>query len=226
MSGTMIEFHNGQQQYRGYLASPAQPGPAVVVIQEWWGLVGHVTDICDRLAEQGFNALAPDFYHGEKTTSPDAAGKLMMALNIADASNMIQGAINALLSHPSTTGAKVGTVGFCMGGQLSLYAAAAFPETVGACVDYYGVHPNVAPPLENLQAPVLGFFAGRDGFVTPEVAAALETRLRELGKAVEFHHYPDCDHAFFNDARPAVYNAEAALETWNKTLAFFRQNLV
>jgi carboxymethylenebutenolidase len=196
----------------------------VIVIQEWWGLVDHIKDVCDRFADQGFVALAPDVYHGQTTKSPDEAGKLMMALRIDEAEQDISGAIQYLLDHDAVTGDKVGIVGFCMGGALALYAATKNPN-VAACVVFYGIHPNVKPDLPNLNAPVLGIYAEKDGFVTPDVVRQLEQQLKSLGKQVETHIYPQTDHAFFNDTRPEVYNAEASADAWRRTIDFFRQHL-
>jgi carboxymethylenebutenolidase len=111
-----------------------------------------------------------------------------------------------------------------MGGALSLYAACLNPE-VGACVVFYGGHPNVKPNLETLQAPVLGIYAGKDGFVTPAVVNDLHQQLTALGKRHEFHSYPNVDHAFFNDTRPEVHNPAAAADAWSRTLAFLRREL-
>ena len=225
MSGQMVDFQSNGGTASGYLSVPASgKGPGVVVIQEWWGLVEHVKDVCDRFAAEGFVALAPDLYHGKSTTSPDEAGKLMMALRIDEAEKDLRGAANYLLNHTATTGSKVGTVGFCMGGALSLYAATK-NERVGACVVFYGGHPNVKPDLASLQASVLGLYAERDGFVTPESVRVLEQRLKELGKSAEIHIYPDVDHGFFNDQRPAVYNEAAAKDAWGRVITFFREHL-
>ena len=225
MAGQMVEFPSNGGTTSGYLAIPdAGKGPGVIVIQEWWGLVPHIKDVCDRFAAEGYVALAPDLYHGKSTTSPDEAGKLMMALQIDGAEKDLRGAITFLLNHEATTAAKVGTVGFCMGGALSLYTATKNAQ-VGGCVIFYGGHPNVKPDLPNLQAPVLGLYAERDGFVTPELVHELERQLKELGKKVEMHIYPAADHAFFNDTRPTVYNEAAAKDAWRRVLEFFRQNL-
>ena len=225
MPGEMVEFKSNGGTCKGYLATPdSGSGPGVIVLQEWWGLVDHIKDVCDRFAAEGFVALAPDLYHGESTTSPDDAGKLMMAINIAETEKDMAGAINYLLSLDQTTSSTVGTVGFCMGGQLSLYAACANP-TVGACVIYYGIHPHVKPDIPNLKAPVLGFFAEKDPMVTPEAAHALEQQLKDAGKAADITVYPGADHAFFNDTRTEVYNQAHATDTWNRMLAFYRENV-
>src|SRR5688500_3687060 len=163
--GEMIEFPANGRTGTGYLArADASGAPGVIVIQEWWGLVGHIKDVADRLAAAGFTALAPDLYHGVTTTEPDEAGKLLMALNIPETAKDLRGAIRHLRQ---LTSKPVGTVGFCMGGALSLYAACENPDDVAACVDFYGGHPAVQYNLAALKAPVLGLFAERDDFVTP-----------------------------------------------------------
>ncbi len=225
MAGQSVEFASNGEAAPGYLALPdSGSGPGVIVIQEWWGLVDHIVEVADRFAAEGFTALAPDLYHGESTSSPDDAGRLMMALQIDRAIRDLGAAISFLLEHDGASGDKVGTVGFCMGGQLAL-AAACTNAAVGATVDFYGVHPNVTLDFSGLRAPVLGLFAEKDGFVTPEVASKLEHDLREAGKETDFHVYPGVDHAFFNDSRPDVYNQEAANDAWKRTLSFFRQHL-
>jgi carboxymethylenebutenolidase len=223
--GENVSFQSNGGQTNGYLATPRTPkGPGVVVIQEWWGLVDHIKDVCDRFAAEGFLALAPDLYHGEIAKSPDEAGKMMMALRIDDAEKDLKGAIDYLLAHAANSSSEVGTVGFCMGGALSLYAASK-NEKVGACVVFYGGHPNVKPDLPNLKSPVLGIFGERDRSVSPAVVHDLEGKLKELGKSFEYHIYPGADHAFFNDSRPQVYNAEAAADAWTRTVEFLRNNL-
>jgi len=225
MNGEKIQFRGTGDTFSGYLSpSVAGVGRGVIVIQEWWGLVGHIKDVADRLAQAGFTALAPDFYKGESTTEPDEAGSLMMALNIAEAERIVHGAVDALLGHSATNGEKVGAVGFCMGGQLSLFAACINPK-ITACVDFYGIHPNVQPPLANLQAPVLGIFAENDDYASPAAVAALSKSLEEHGKKHEFHTYAGTQHAFFNDARPEVYDRPAAEDAWKRTIAFLRENL-
>jgi carboxymethylenebutenolidase len=222
MTGKMVQFASNGGACDGYLALPSSGrGPGIIVLQEWWGLVDHIKQVADRLAREGFVALAPDMYHGKKTTSPNEAGKLFMALNIAQVTKDLSGGINYLLNVPECQGDRVGTVGCCMGGQLSLYAACA-NSTVGACVVYYGIHPNVRPDIGSLRAPVLGFFAERDASVQPQAVRKLEAELKAAGKTVEFHIYKDVDHAFFNDTRPEVYHELTAKDSWNRMLKFFR----
>ncbi len=223
MAGKMVEFPSNGTKTSAYLATPVSgKGPGVLVIQEWWGLVGHIKNVCDRFAAEGFSALAPDMYHGQTADEPDGAGKLFMALNIAQAEKDLRGATQYLAQHSSTS--KIGAVGFCMGGQLALFSATLNPS-VGATVNFYGIHPNVKPDYSKLSGPVLGLFAEKDGFVTPQVAKDVDAAVKKASKQSEIHIYPGVDHAFFNDERADVYNKPAADDAWRRTLAFFRKNL-
>ena len=227
--GELVEFKANGKTDSGYLAIPRagrgfQPGPGVIVIQEWWGLVDHIKDVCERFADAGFVALAPDLYHGQTTTSPDEAGKLMMSMRIDEAEKDISGAIEYLLNHDAVTGDKVGIVGFCMGGALALYTATK-NANVGACVVFYGGHPNVKPDLLKLESPVLSLSGDKDKSVTPDVVHKLEQQLKSLGKSVNVVIYPNADHAFFNDTRPTVFQPEAAADAWQRTIDFFRKHL-
>ncbi len=224
MDGRMIDFAVNGGSCSGYLSSPSAPGFGVIVLQEWWGLVPHIKEVCDRFAEAGFNALAPDLYDGESTTEPDEAGSLMMALNIASTEKKLASAVTALLADPNTKGSKVGIVGFCMGGQLSMFAACQNPE-IGACVNFYGVHPAVSPDFSQLHAPMLGIFAETDPYASPEVVNHLSAQLTAIGKPHEFITYPGTQHAFFNDHRLEVFAPEPAADAWKRTLSFFDQNL-
>ena len=222
MPGKMIDFPSNSTKTSAYLATPPSgKGPGVLVIQEWWGLVRHIKNVCDRLAAEGFTALAPDMYHGKTANEPDGAGKLFMALNIAQAEKDLRGAAQYLAGQSSTK--KLGAVGFCMGGQLALYAATLNPS-IGACVNFYGIHPNVKPDYSKLAGPVLGLFAEKDGFVTPQVAKETDAAIKKAGKPSEIHIYPGVDHGFFNDERE-VYDKAAAADAWKRLLAFFRAHL-
>lgn len=224
MSGKMIEFRANGRMTGGYLALPQQPGPGLIVIQEWWGLVDHIKDLADRFAAEGFVALAPDLFHGDMTKSPDQAGKLLMALNIGEAGKDIRGAARHLLAMPEVQPKKVGTIGFCMGGQLALFAAAEFPEEISAAIDFYGVHPKVSISPEKLEVPVQAHFAKRDNSTPEAQARAFVKELKAGGKTVDEYFY-DADHAFFNDTRPEVYNPEAANLAWTRSLTFLRKYL-
>jgi len=225
MDARRVSFSSNGENTDGFLAVPESGGgPGVVVIQEWWGLVPHIEDLCRRFAKEGFVALAPDLYHGRAATSPDDAGKLMMALDIDRAEADIRGAVRYLESVPGMSSNGVGVVGFCMGGQLALYAATKNPD-VAAAVDFYGAHSKVKLDFSTMNAAVLGFFGEDDKSVPPATVRDIEKRIRDAGKDVEMHIYPGAKHAFFNDTRPEVYDPKAAQECWTRMLAFFRKRL-
>lgn len=223
--GERVSFPSNGHTCQGYFAAPASgKGPAVVVIQEWWGLVPHIEDLVDRFANEGFAAIAPDLYHGKTTTSPDDAGKMLMELDVDRAAKEISGAADYVLSRPETSSQKFGVIGFCMGGALAQHTATHNPK-VGAAVSFYGGFKKVELEWENLNAPILLIYGEKDKGVPAEGGRALEKKLRELGKNAEVVTYPNADHAFFNDARPEVYNAEAAQDAWRRTIELFRRNL-
>lgn len=221
--GEMVSFPANGGTCSGYLAKPPSgSGKGVIVVQEWWGLNDNIKGIADRFAGEGFVALAPDLYHGVVTKEPDEAGKLLMALNIQRAEADLKGAVAYL---KEMTGGPVGTVGFCMGGALSLFAACNSDGDVGACVDFYGGHPAVRYNWDGLTAPVLGIWAEHDDFVNPNVPT-YKAELEKRNIPHEFITYPGTQHAFFNDEHPEPqYNPAAAKDAWEKTLAWFRKYL-
>ncbi len=223
LKGAVVEFPVNGRKARGYISKPEKgSGPGVLVIQEWWGLVENIKNIADRFAATGYVALAPDLYHGEATKSPDEAGKLMMALRIDEAEKDLRGAANYLLSQ--SAGEKLGVVGFRMGGQLALYAASR-NESIRACVDFYGIHPNVTPDYARTRAAVLGLFAEKDAYVTPPAVRKLEADLKKAGVATDFTIYPGVDHGFFNDTRKEVHDVAAAADAWARVQTFFGKHL-
>ena len=214
----------GQRIDLGYLATPKSgKGPAIVVIQEWWGLVRHIEDVCDRFANEGFLACAPDLFHGKTTKSPDEAGKMVMELDAERAANEIAAAGANLLGRPECSSKKYGIVGFCMGGGLAKFVATR-DANVGAAVSFYGGFKKVETNWNHLQAPAILIAGEKDkGLAASE--RELAEKLQAMGKDVTFKLYPNADHAFFNDTRPEVYNAEAAADAWRMTLDFFRANV-
>ncbi len=225
--GEMIEFPSNGSVGEGYLAIPASgSGPGVVVIQEWWGLVDHIKDVCERFAGEGFVALAPDLYHGVQVGEPDEAGKEMMALQLDRAAEDMSGAVDAVSARG--TGSGVGVVGFCMGGGLALVLAAKRPDAVKAVVPFYGAlpWPEAQPDYSAITGAVLGHYAENDEWANPQVARQLEQSLRDGDNDdVTIHIYEGADHAFFNDTRPEVYHPEAARLAWDRTVEFLRTRL-
>jgi len=225
----MVEFPTNGTTGGGYLA-PAHGGAGlgVVVIQEWWGLVDHIVDVCDRFAAEGFTALAPDLYHGRKVPNgePDQAMKASMALDLPRAATDMSGAVDFLENHPSVRGQGVGVVGFCMGGGLALWLATVRPDAVRAAVPFYGIAPRGAEPdWSALAAAVEGHYAAHDDLADQEAVAAFEAKLDDLGKEFRVFTYPGTGHAFFNDTRSDTYHEEAARQAWVRTLEFLRAKL-
>lgn len=224
--GQIIEFPSNGTSGSGYLATPVEEvAPAVVVIQEWWGLADHIKDVCDRFAANGFYALAPDLYHGTVAREPDEAAKAMMAMELPKAAKDMSGAVNELIKRSGSK--SVGVVGFCMGGALALVLAAERPDSVSAVAPFYGVvsWPSPGPDLNQIAASIQGHYAENDDSAPPEASRALEKQLESMGKDVEFFIYPGTHHAFFNDTRPEVYDAQSASQAWDRLIPFFKEHI-
>jgi carboxymethylenebutenolidase len=218
-----LEFETSAGARPGYLASPAGgKGPATIVLQEWWGLDSHIRSICDRFASEGFFALAPDLYGGETAEQPDQAQQLMMAMSMDAVQDEMCGAAKHLRSLDRFEGNGVGSVGFCLGGGLSVWAAATCPE-ITAAVSYYYVLPHGKPDFSGINAPVLSHFAGDDAFISLAESKALEDEMRAAGVAVSSHTYEGVGHAFVNDTnRLGTYDEAAADLSWGRTVEFLR----
>ncbi len=212
----------------GYLSTPSKgAGPGLVVIQEYWGLVPHIEDVCDRFAAEGFTALVPDLFRGATASEPDEAGKLMMALNLEQAALDMGAAVRHLRSSPDVRGDGLGVVGFGMGGGLALMLAEQRPDDIDACVAFYGLIPwdSAHPDWTQLDAPVQGHFGEHDDLFTPDKVGELEAALDKAGKTTDFHLYSRAGHAFFNDTRPEAYDQTASGLAWTRTLEFLRAKL-
>jgi carboxymethylenebutenolidase len=229
--GHTVEFASNGDTASGYLATPSSgSGPGVLVVQEWWGLAPQIKRVCDRLAAEGFVALAPDLYHGElaEHTEMDKAGQLMTSLPIDRAARDMGGAIDYLLGSDGVSGAKVGVVGFCMGGMLTMVISAIQGDKVAAAAPFYGapLDPSSAPDWSNLTAVVRGHFAENDSFFAPGPVKELEQKLKSMAKDVEFEVHPGTGHAFANEDDPLqTFNQAEADKAWAATLDLFRSTL-
>jgi len=222
-----VTFASNGSTAHGYLALPkAGHGPGVVVIQEWWGLTSHIADVANRLAAEGFVALAPDLYGGTTTHDADEAGKLMHDLPVDQAARDLGGAVDYLLGHDAVTSAKIGAVGFCLGGGFVLVLAAQQGDKIGAAVPFYGALSEEYPSFVNLSAPLLGHFGERDEFVSPDQVRTLAATIeQQSGRAPDFRFYP-AGHAFFNNENLlGTYDPDQAAQAWEATLRFLRERL-
>jgi carboxymethylenebutenolidase len=207
---------------QGELAVPAAAGKssALILVQEWWGLNDNIRAYADRYAAEGFVTLAVDLYDGAVTTDREEASHRMNSLDWTAALDHIAGAIHFLANHERSTG-KVGITGFCMGGALTVAAAAAL-EGLGAAVPFYGIPGSF--DAHGVKAPVLAHVANRDTWATPELMDAAAGAIRAAGGRAELAFY-DADHAFMNMARPEVYDPASAGRAWASTVAFLRAEL-
>lgn len=225
MQSITIDIRGGQVP--AILAIPASgSGPAVIVIQEWWGLVPHVEDLVQRFADAGFVALAVDHYRGARATEPNEAQKLMLGISIEQVAADLAAAAEALLARDEVIGGSVRVVGFCMGGGLALLAPTV-SDAITAAVAFYPAMPW--PQF----APDWACYAGKSALVhlaehddpgTPPAVAALAEQIREVGGTIEILDYPGTSHAFFNDSRPEVYHAGSSALAWERTLAMLRSH--
>jgi len=226
--GEMVSYPNNGGTGTGYLALPGSgPGPGVVLIQEWWGLVGHITSVADRLAEAGFAVLAPDLYHGESASEPDEAGKLLMEMALDTAARDIAGAADHLASLPQTIDGSVGTVGFCMGGSLALWSATLSDRVTTAVAFYPGATwERLSPRWDRLAGKVADIHCSEgDGTSAAPGIQTLQAKITAAGGSCTLYDYPGTKHAFFNDDRPEVYDADAAASAWARTLDTLRTRL-
>lgn len=222
----MVEYPDDEDEtLTGYIARPesGEPAPAIIVIQEWWGLNDHIKDVTNRFAQQGYVALSPDLYKGQVATEPDEARKLVMELDMEEAVNEIQQAITFLLDQEYVSGDTAGVVGFCMGGRLSLMTAVA-EERLGAVIAFYG-SPLTPEQAAEVNAPLLGLYGSEDGGIPVDSVRTMEDALNEAGITNEIHVYEGAQHAFFNDTRESSYDPDASADAWERALAWLEQHL-
>jgi carboxymethylenebutenolidase len=220
-------FASNGNEAHGYLAlPPSGTGPGVIVIQEWWGLTDHIAEVADRLAAEGFVALAPDLYGGKVAHDADEAAQMMTELPVDRAARDLAGAVDFLLGHEAVTSSQVGAIGFCMGGGFVLMLAAQQGDKIGAAVPFYGVGPAVPDQYSGLTAAVQGHYGEQDGFYPVDQARAQEEQIRrESGAEVEFFYYP-AGHAFHNDHdHMGTYDPENAKLAWQRAVGFLRAKL-
>jgi carboxymethylenebutenolidase len=222
-----VTFPSAGGRAHGYLALPAAGrGPGVLVIQEWWGLTDHIRDVADRLAAEGFVALAPDLYGGSITHDGEEAAEMMSRLPEEEGVRLLAGSVDFLLGHEAVTSSTAGAIGFCMGGGFVLALATDQGERIGAAVPFYGVGQGVPDACHGVRAAVQGHYGREDSSYPVEKAQALEEQLRRQSSApvVEFHYY-DAPHAFHNDRNRANHRPDAAAAAWERAVAFLREHV-
>lgn len=222
MSGEGVEFEQGGVRVSGYLARPdGEPRAGMIVIQEWWGLNDDIKEIADRYAAEGYLALAPDMYHGQVTDEPDDARKLVMALERDLAAREIDAAVSWLKDTQGV--AKVGCVGFCMGGGLTLATALRPSSGIDAAHVYYGGGMPESAVLEQIKVPVMGSYGAEDAGIPAAQVDSLRDALQRSGVENDVKRYDGAGHSFFN--RGHSYAAEAADDSWERSKAWFARHL-
>jgi carboxymethylenebutenolidase len=204
---------------KGYLAEAGQGKPGIVVLQEWWGLNEQIKGVADRFAAAGYNALAPDLYKGRVTQKPDEANHMMSGLDFVGASDQdVAGAVKLLAGMSR----KVGVMGFCMGGALTI-AAAARVSGIACGVPFYGVPPEALADPAKIRIPIQGHFAVKDDWCTPQLVEEFQKKMAAAGNKPDVYFY-DAQHAFANEVS-AAFDAGAAKQAWDRTMAFLGKHL-
>jgi carboxymethylenebutenolidase len=222
-----VTYKSGEETVTSFLATPQGKGPfpAVIVIQEWWGLNDWVKDQARALAKEGYLALAPDLYRGKVATKQEDAHQLMMGAPSDRIDRDLRAAFAYLQGRPDVNKAKVASIGWCMGGKWSLTLAVEEP-TLAAAVAYYGAPPTDDASIAKIKAPVLGNYGGEDKGPSPEQVKAFEAAMKKAGKPVDIKIYEGAGHAFANVNNPwGGYREAAAKDAWARTTAFLAKNL-
>jgi carboxymethylenebutenolidase len=224
--GSMIEFSSGSEKASGYLAAPGGSGkkPAVVVIQEWWGLNDFIKGKADAFARQGYVALAVDLYRGKVATDADTAHQLMRGLPEDRAIRDLKSAVAYLRTRPDVDGKKIASIGWCMGGGYSLSLALAEPTLSGSVINYGRLVTDDAT-IASLRVPLLGNFGGKDQGISPDSVREFERKAKAAGKAVDFKIYPEAGHGFASASDPSVFRPDDAKDANARAEAFLAKVL-
>jgi carboxymethylenebutenolidase len=222
-----VTYLSGGEKVDGLLYKPDNAKgklPAIVVIHEWWGLNDWVKEQAAKLADQGYVTLAVDLYRGKIATTPDEAHELMRGLPDDRSLRDLKAAFAYLNTRPDVDTARIGAIGWCMGGGKAALLAANEPA-LKAVVINYGAVPADESSLKDWKAATLGLFGGKDRGITPESAQKFEATMKKMGRDVQVHVYPDAGHAFENPNNQAGYRADDAADAWNRITEFFAKKL-
>lgn len=221
-----VTFKSGDETVAGYIATPDSAGrhPAIVVIHEWWGLNAWVKEQADKFSQQGYVALAVDLYRGKSATTSDEAHELMRGMPQDRAVRDLEAAFDYLASRPDVHRHKIGSVGWCMGGGLSLQLAVHEPK-LAACAVNYGAMPTDAGDIGKIKAPVLGNFGAEDHGIPPDAVRAFEKAMKDAGKTIDVKIYDGAGHGFENPNNKGGYRPDATVDAWARMLGFFAKTL-
>jgi carboxymethylenebutenolidase len=221
-----VEFPSGKETVGGFLAVPDKPGtyPGLIVIHEWWGLNDWVKEQTEKLAAQGYVALAVDLYRGKVASDPSEAHELMRGLPQDRGIRDMQAAYDYLSARKDVKPGRIASIGWCMGGGLALQFAIHQPR-LAACVVNYGSLPTDPNDIQQILAPVLGNFGADDKGITPADVQAFDKTMKGLNRRIDVKIYPGAGHAFENPNNTSGYRPDAAADAWKRTLAFLHSAL-
>jgi carboxymethylenebutenolidase len=224
--GKAVAYKSGDETVSGILYTPVGKGPfpALIVVHEWWGLNDWVKQQAEKLAGQGYVALAVDLYRGKVADNPDLAHELMRGLPEDRATRDLRAAYDFLTAQASVEKDRIGSIGWCMGGGYALDAALAEPH-LAATVINYGHLATEPSELKKINAPILGLFGGQDRGITPDDVKKFQQSMERLGKKIEVKIYPDAGHAFENPNNKQGYRPEDAADAWRRTVDFLAATL-
>ena len=224
--GKPVTYKSGDETVTGLLYTPpgSGPFPALIVIHEWWGLNDWVKEQASKLADQGYVALAIDLYRGKVADNTDLAHELMRGLAPDRTTRDLKGAYDFLSSQPNVKKDRIGSIGWCMGGGVSLDAAINIP-TLAAAVINYGHLVTDPAEIKQIQAPILGSFGGQDRGITPDDVKKFQQAMEQAGKKIDVKIYPDAGHGFENSMNKQAYRAEDTADAWQRTTVFLAATL-
>ncbi len=215
-----VKLTVGDQEARAYLAAPEQGGPGVLLLHAWWGLNPFYRSLCDRFAEAGFVALAPDMFGGRVAATIEEAEQLSQSGDKGPTPQIVRAAADALLAQPGRTGAAIGVVGFSFGAWYAAQLAAEAPDEVAAVVLYYGA---VDADFARSRAAYLAHLGELDEYEPLEYVRQMEQGIRDAGREVTLHVYPQTGHWFVEEDRSDAFQPEAAALAWERTVAFLEE---
>ncbi len=233
MRTSTVEIKTAEAAMPAHLAEPEGQGPfpGVVVIMEAFGLLPHICDVANRLADEGYVALAPDFYYRDLPDNKAGYDQLERAITLmqrVDDEKFLddmRATLSFLRARENVESRKLGVTGFCMGGRLSFLTACALPDEIAACAPFYGGGiVNHLPQADRMRCPITLFFGEEDPYIPMDQVIQIDARLKELGKSYQLKTYPGANHGFFCSERTA-YQAAAARDAWTTLLSFFSRNL-
>jgi carboxymethylenebutenolidase len=222
-AASMIDIPVGHTSTKAYLSVPEGGDvPGVLVIHAWWGLTDFFRSVCNRLADTGFVALAPDLYMGKTASTIGEAKRLRSKLTRTKITKVLNCSVDHLLSLFAETGQRIGVLGFSLGAYWALWLAESKPREVAAVVPFYGTRSG---SYKKTRAAFLGHFAENDEWAALKSVHKLEERIRLAGKEVTFFIYPGTKHWFFEENQPNAYDEAAAKLAWGRTVKFLHRQL-